>query len=260
MRAKGHYSLIILMSFHNIRQNITFVSLEWKMLSLLDRFLFEWVGTKKCPPLREWQERGQNDHQSLAKEGQTVRKEGQTTLDSQSFPFSFLSFGPPSSFEGPSESFRKDRNFSNDLRRRSKRGEGWEKSRVISPIENHHSCLILPSFWPNQKFLESERPKQHKKMLEWPLNDKNDHFPRSAIILTSFNNFWVILTHLRAIPSFLCFQTTTEWKLFSFDYHLTMISIFPLGPVWACPRVWMFLLYPEVRLGWARGTSLEWPF
>ena len=28
MRAKGHYSLIILMSFHNIRQNITFVSLE----------------------------------------------------------------------------------------------------------------------------------------------------------------------------------------------------------------------------------------
>ena len=166
------------------------------MLSLLDRFLLEWVGTKHCPPLREWQERGQNDHQSLRKEGQTVRKEGQTTLDSQSFPFSFLSFGPPSSFEGPSESFRKDRNFSNDLRRRSKRGEGWEKSRVISPIENHPTFFIPSSF----VLLRSAT--------EWCQNEKMHHsaaIPKGTIIERK--------SHSNIVPFILSsFQAKTSWK------------------------------------------------
>ena len=167
----SHHSNIIPISFwcNFIIQDLTYfcygMSLEWKMLSLLTRFLLEWVGTKHCPPLREWQERGQNDHQSLRKEGQTARKEGQTTLDSQSFPFSFLSFGPPSSFEGPSESFLKDRNFWNDLRMRSKRGEGWEKSRVISPSERvtnmYYSLAVFSTgtliwFQGNVNFLETK--------------------------------------------------------------------------------------------------------
>ena len=140
--------------------------------------------------------------------------------------------------------------------------QGFNSQNILS-IYHESNYSFYPHFDPTRNSQISERPEQHKKLLEWTQNDKiyqNDHLPRFAIILTSFNHSWVILNHLRAIPSFLCFQTTTEWKLFSFEYHLTMISIFPLGPVWACPRVWMFLLHPEVRLGWARGTSLEWPF
>ena len=79
-------------------------------------------------------------------------------------------------------------------------------------------------------------------------------------IQRSFNRSWVILTHLRVVLSFLCFQTNPKRKLFSFEYRSTIISIIPLGPAWACPRVWRFLLPPEVRLSWARGTSLEWGF
>ena len=116
------------------------------MLSLLDRFLFEWVGTKHSPRLTEWQERVWNDPQYLSKEGQTVSKEGRTTPDIRSFPFSFLSFGPPSSFEGRSDSFGKERDDRNDLRTRSERGKGWGRSGLVSPIERHHSCLILLSF------------------------------------------------------------------------------------------------------------------
>ena len=60
--------------------------------------------------------------------------------------FSFLSFGPRSSFEGRSESFGKERSIWNDLRTRPERGKGWGKSGLISPIERHHSCIILLSF------------------------------------------------------------------------------------------------------------------
>ena len=98
------------------------------------------------PRLTERQERVWNDPHYLAKEGQTVSKEGQTTPDIRSFPFSFLSFRPRSSFEGRSESFGKERRIWNDLRTRPERGKGWDKSGLISPIERHHSCIILLSF------------------------------------------------------------------------------------------------------------------
>ena len=87
------------------------------------------------PRLTERQERVWNDPQYLSKEGQTVSKEGRTTPDVRSFPFSFLSFGPPSSFEGRSDSFGKERDDRNDLRTRSERGKGWGRSGLVSPTK-----------------------------------------------------------------------------------------------------------------------------
>ena len=114
--------------------------------SLQGRFILERDGMTHGPRLTERQERAWNDPQYLSKEGQTVSKEGRTTPDVRSFPFSFLSFGPPSSFEGRSDSFGKERDDRNDLRTRSERGKGWGRSGLVSPIERHHSCLLLLSF------------------------------------------------------------------------------------------------------------------
>ena len=119
---------------------------KWKYLSLQGRFILERDGMTHGPHLTERQERAWNDPQYLTKEGQTVSKEGQTTPDIRSFPFSFLSFGPRSSFEGRLESFGKERSIWNDLRTRSERGKGRGRSGLISPIERYHSCLILLSF------------------------------------------------------------------------------------------------------------------
>ena len=119
---------------------------KWKYLSLQGRFILERDGMTHGPHLTERQERAWNDPQYLTKEGQTVSKEGQTTPDIRSFPFSFLSFGPRSSFEGRLESFGKERSIWNDLRTRSERGKGRGRSGLISPIERHHSCIILLSF------------------------------------------------------------------------------------------------------------------
>ena len=91
---------------------------------------------------------------------------------------------------------------------------------------------------------------------EWT---QDDH----PIQLSSFpltNHSSAVWSHLKVILSFLCLQTTSECKQFSFDYRLTLVSGIPLGPAWTYTKVWGYLVHPEVRLGWARGMSLEWRF
>ena len=94
-------------------------------LSFLGRFILERDGTKQGLRLTERKGRGQNDPQCLGKGDQTMAKEGPTNRDHQSFPFSFLSFGPPSSFQHRSVSFGKERNIWNDLRTRGGVGQKW---------------------------------------------------------------------------------------------------------------------------------------
>ena len=56
------------------------------------------------------------------------------------------------------------------------------------------------------------------------------------------------LTHLEIIATLQSSRMTSEWQLFAFDYRLTLISIVPLGPAWACHKVWRIRLRREVRL------------
>ena len=71
---------------------------ETKLSLVLGSFYFRTMRNKKRPRSKERQERSWNDPNCSGNEDQTVAKEGRTIQDVQSFRFSFLSFGPRSSF------------------------------------------------------------------------------------------------------------------------------------------------------------------
>ena len=71
-------------------------------------------------------------------------------------------------------------------------GRGGAEVGCFPPQKTIIPASFYPHFDPTRNSQISERTKQHKKMLEWPQNDRNyqnEHLPRSAIILTSFNHF-----------------------------------------------------------------------
>ena len=88
----------------------------------LGSFYFRTTRNEKRPLSRERQEHSRNDPHCSGNEDQTVTKEVRTIHDLPSFRFSFLSFGPRSSFESHSESFGKERVLRNDAGTRSERG------------------------------------------------------------------------------------------------------------------------------------------
>ena len=86
-------------------------------------------------------------------------------------------------------------------------GRGGAEVGCFPPQKTIISASFYLHFDPTRN---SQRPEEHKKMPEWPLNDKTNSFTKVCChsyrvlpFLSHFNSF-------RAIPSFLCFQTTTE--------------------------------------------------